>query len=580
LPYFITLGPHSTYIFSLEEPPPAEIPAPPPQALIPGAALTCPLEDLFRGKDRVILGDLLPQYLLQSRWFGGKSRQIKEVSVSETLPFPYGNATAYFTMVRVGYLEGEPETYILPLTLACGDDAARVQAEFPQAVVARLQTREGECLLYEAIWEADFRQALLQSISNRRHFRGQEGELWMTTTSAFRHIQKLGKPSLPSTVIQAEQSNTSFNYGDLFILKLLRKVEEGVNLDLELGRFLIEKTSFVHNPPVAGALEYRRDRLEPATLGILHGYIPNQGDAWKYTLDVVNHFYETALTSRTEVQPETLAGKAWTVLAGEELPALAGEMIGAYLESARLLGERTGEMHLALASRYEEPDFAPEPFTGLYQRSIYQSMRNLTSRTFQLLRTRLKQLPEEVRRQATGVLEREAEVFQRLRSVLERKIAAMRIRIHGDFHLGQVLYTGKDFIIIDFEGEPARSLSERRLKRSALMDVAGMLRSFHYAANHAIMAKNVRPEDLACLERWADFWHMWVSATYLKEYLKVAGQGQFLPRQEEELQVLLNALILEKAVYELGYELNNRPAWVKLPLRGIRQLLGGPAQAG
>jgi maltose alpha-D-glucosyltransferase/alpha-amylase len=580
LPYFITLGPHSVYVFSLAEPPAAEIPAPPPEALIPSVSLLGPVEDLFRGKDTVILGDLLPRYLTHCRWFGGKARQIKEASVAETVPFPFDNSIAYFTMVRVGYLEGEPETYLLPLALAFGDDVDRVRAEFPQAVVAHLESREGPCLLYEATWESNFRQALLDSLSRRRHFRGKDGELWMTPTSTFRHIQKLSKPSMPSAIMKTEQSNTSINYGDLFILKLLRKAEGGVNLDLEIGRFLTEKTSFVHNPPVAGALEYRRNRQAPITLGIFHGFVPNQGDAWKYTLDVVSHYYETALACLIETLPESAAAKPWTAMAREEPPPQAGEMIGPYLESARLLGERTAEMHLALASRYEDPHFAPEPFTILYQRSIYQSMRNLTTRTFQLMRSRWKHLPDEVRAEASRVLEREAEVFHRFHSVLEKKISAMRIRVHGDFHLGQVLHTGKDFIIIDFEGEPARTLSERRLKRSALRDVAGMLRSFHYAANHAIMAKTVRPEDLSCLERWSDFWQMWVSATYLKEYLELAGQGKFLPQQAEELQVLLDALVLEKAVYELGYELNNRPDWVKLPLRGILQLLGTSSSAG
>jgi len=380
--------------------------------------------------------------------------------------------------------------------------------------------------------------------------------------------------------MRAEQSNTSINYGDLFILKLLRKVEEGVNLDLEIGRFLTEKTAFVHNPPVAGALEYRRNRQEPATLGILHGFVPNQGDAWKYTLDVVNHFYEIALARDVEGCPEPEVGKAWTSLTKEELPPLAEEIIGTYLESARLLGERTAEMHLALASRSDDPNFAPEPFTGLYQRSIYQSMRNLTSRTFQLLHSRLKYLSTEVQKEAAAILDRQAEVFQLFHAILERKISAMRIRVHGDFHLGQVLHTGKDFIIIDFEGEPARSLTERRLKRAALRDVAGMLRSFHYAANHPILTQATRPEDLTCLERWADFWQVWVSATYLKEYLDLARQGTFLPPQDEELEVLLDALVLEKVVYELGYELNNRPDWVKLPLRGIHQLLETLTPAG
>jgi maltose alpha-D-glucosyltransferase / alpha-amylase len=578
-PYFITLGPHSVYVFSLEEMPPAEIPAP-PEDLIPSLSMTGPVEDLFRGKDRVLLGEILSPYLSHCRWFGGKARQIKKASVVEAVPFSFGKATAYFTMVRVGYLEGEPETYVLPLTVAFGEEAARVQAESPQAVAAHLKSWDGEGLLYEATWEAGFRQALLDSIRRHRHFRGQEGELWTTTTSAFRHIQKLSKPVMPSVILKAEQSNTSINYGDLFILKLLRKAEEGVNLDLEIGRFLTEKTSFVHNPPVAGALEFRRNRQEPTTLGILHGFVPNQGDAWKYTLDVVKHYFETALASQADTLREPVAAKSWLALAREEPPLLAEEMVGTYLESARLLGERTAEMHLALASRYEDPTFVPEPFSGLYQRSIYQSMRNLTARTFSLMRARLKQMPEEVRKEALRVLDREADVFQCLHSVLERKISGMRIRIHGDFHLGQVLYTGKDFIIIDFEGEPARPLSERRLKRSALRDVAGMLRSFHYAANFAIVTQTVRPEDLSCLAKWADFWHMWVSATYLREYLKLAGQNEFLPKQEAELQVLLNALVLEKAVYELGYELNNRPAWVKLPLQGILQILGPPAAEG
>ncbi|MFW6123314.1 MAG: putative maltokinase, partial [Thermodesulfobacteriota bacterium] len=580
LPYFITLGPHSVYVFSLEEPPPAEVQALPPEALIPSATLPGPVENLFLGKDRTILGNLLPQYLTHCRWFGGKARQIKDASVVEVLPFPFGKSTAYFSMVRVGYLEGEPEIYVLPLAAAFGDEAARIQTEAPQSLVAHLRSRQGEGLLYEAIWEAGFRQALLDSVSRRRHFKGQSGELWMITTRAFRHIQKLGKPSMPSAIMKAEQSNTSINFGDLFILKLLRKVEEGINLDLEIGRYLTEKTAFVHNPPVAGALEYRRNRQEPATLGILHGYVPNQGDAWKYTLDVVSHFYEIALARDVDSCPEPEVGRAWTVLAREELPPLAEELIGTYLESARLLGERTAEMHLALASRSEDPNFAPEPFTGLYQRSIYQSMRNLTSRTFQLLHSRLKYLSTEVQKEAAALLDRQAEVFGLFHAVLERKISAMRIRVHGDFHLGQVLHTGKDFIIIDFEGEPARSLTERRLKRAALRDVAGMLRSFHYAANHPILTQATRPEDLACLERWADFWQVWVSVTYLREYLDLSRQGTFLPSGQEDLEVLLDALILEKAVYELGYELNNRPDWVKLPLRGIHQLLETLTPAG
>jgi maltose alpha-D-glucosyltransferase/alpha-amylase len=256
-----------------------------------------------------------------------------------------------------------------------------------------------------------------------------------------------------------------------------------------------------------------------------------------------------------------------------QLPQAAIDLIGPYFESARLLGERTAELHLALAANGMDPNFAPEPFTPFYQRSIYQSMRNLTVRTFQLLRSRLRHLPEKEREMAKKVLERESAVHARFHSVLDRKISAMRLRVHGDFHLGQVLYTGKDFIIIDFEGEPARPLTERRLKRSPLRDVAGMLRSFHYAANHAIFIQAHRPEDLPAMEQWANFWYTWVSMVYLKSYLELTRQAGFLPRDESELQILLDAFCLEKAVYELAYELNNRPEWVRIPLQGILQLL-------
>jgi len=410
-------------------------------------------------------------------------------------------------------------------------------------------------------------------VARRRHFKGTEGELTGHPTRVLRQIQRLMTPPLSSAILRAEQSNTSINFGDWLILKLLRRVEEGINLDLEIGLFLTEKSTFAYNPPVAGHLEYRYDRREPVTLGIIHGFVPNQGDAWKYTLDALGHYFETALASRMDAGPDILPRKPLLDLTKMELPAQALDLIGPYLESARLLGERTGELHAALASDPLDPDFAPEPFTALYQRSVYQSMRNLCARTLQLLRSRLHHLPGEAKDAAQQVLAREDELYHRFSALLSRRISSMRLRIHGDFHLGQVLYTGRDFIIIDFEGEPARSLSERRLKRSPLRDVAGMLRSFHYAAHYAIITQALRTEDLQAMEVWADFWHTWVSAVYLKAYLEVAAPAGFLPRDEGELQTLLDAYCLEKAVYELGYELNNRPDWVKIPLQGILQFL-------
>jgi maltose alpha-D-glucosyltransferase / alpha-amylase len=572
-PYLLTMGPHSTYWFSLEEPKPAEIQPTPVEAQIPVFMAPDPPQELFRVHNRPLLAEMISPYLSRCRWFGGKARAIKSALVTEEIPFPFDTSMAFFIMVKIGYGEGEPETYILPLALAAGEEADRIQAESPQAVLARLKSRGREALLYEVIGESAFHQALLQSVARRRHFKGSEGELIAHPTRTFRHIQTMMKPPLTSAIMKAEQSNTSIVYGDWLILKLLRRAEEGVNLDLEIGLFLTDKSSFAHNPPVAGSLEYRRNRVEPITIAILHGYVPNQGDAWKYTLDALGSYFEAALASQEGVEPDLLPRKPWVALTKLPLPARANDLIGPYLESIRLLGERTAELHVALAGNPRDPNFAPEPFTTLYQRSIYQSMRNLATRTFQLMRNRLRHLPEQAREKAKRLLEREGEVFDRFRALLERKISARRIRVHGDFHLGQVLYTGKDFIIIDYEGEPARSLTQRRLKRSPLRDVAGMLRSFHYASHHAIFSQAPRPEDIPAMEQWADFWNIWVSAVYLKSYLDSVGPAGFLPGDEEELQIMLDVLYLEKAVYELAYELNNRPGWVCIPLQSILRFL-------
>jgi maltose alpha-D-glucosyltransferase/alpha-amylase len=256
---------------------------------------------------------------------------------------------------------------------------------------------------------------------------------------------------------------------------------------------------------------------------------------------------------------------------------LAQEALGAYMQTAGLLGRRTAEMHRALASDPEDPAFAPEPFTSLYQRSLYQSMRNLTAHAFHLLRDRQGDLPKHVTAEAKRLAGAEDRVLQTFHSIVGRKVEASRTRCHGDYHLGQVLHAGRDFVIIDFEGEPARSVTERRIKRSPLRDVAGMLRSFDYAVHTVLYGPAglgvIRPEEAPGLEPLATFWRKWVSASFLAGYLNNAQGASFVPPSVDQLDLLLRILLLEKAVYELAYELNNRPHWVQIPIRGILQLL-------
>jgi maltose alpha-D-glucosyltransferase/alpha-amylase len=253
-------------------------------------------------------------------------------------------------------------------------------------------------------------------------------------------------------------------------------------------------------------------------------------------------------------------------------------MIGAFLEAARLLGRRVAELHLALATPTDDSNFAPEPFTPFWHRSVYQSLRNLTGQNLRLLRGQLAVLPAEDRPRAERLIEHSEWIDARFDGFLRQPLSSVRIRCHGDLHLGQVLYTGNDFFIIDFEGEPARPLGERRRKRSAVRDLAGMIRSFDYASSGTLLemarAGSLAGQDFASMRQWAVLWQRWTSAFFLKEYLKVVATAPFAPQNREELQVLLDAFVLEKAIYELGYELNNRPAWVGIPIRGIESVLG------
>jgi maltose alpha-D-glucosyltransferase/alpha-amylase len=607
-PYFITLGPHAFYWFSLEAPRAALLPrvagdqqsrAPWEEdeegaVSVPTIVVTNSWEELVLGRGRWALAEVLPAFLVQRRWFRGKARPLQAARMYETIPVAHNGATTYVTLVQVTYTDGDGETYVLPLGHMQGERADQFWRDHPEAIIARWQTsnhvqRSG--ILYDALADSGFSIALLDAIAARRRLKGNEGELLASPSASSRTLLGPSGTRLEPTLVRSEQSNTSVIYGDRLILKLYRRLEQGVNPDLEIPRYLTER-GFGQVPAFAGAIEYVRDRGDPGTIATLQAYVPNQGDAWQYTLDALVGFFERAIAAPAEAQviaASTPAPATRTILelAERETPPLAHEMIGAYLDAVWQLGQRTAELHLALAVPSEASSFSPEPFTTHYQRSLYQSLRTLVGKVFPTLRTHLSALPPAALDDATFVLAAEGNVLSRLQAVMSRRLQALRIRSHGDYHLGQVLYTGKDFVILDFEGEPARPLSERRMKRPAPRDVAGMLRSFHYATRAAITAQTangqVREEDAEALEPWAQFWQLWVSVTFWQGYsttvrpsdasAALASSPALLPAAREDVAILLDAFLLDKAVYELGYELNNRPVWVTIPLRGLRQLL-------
>jgi maltose alpha-D-glucosyltransferase/alpha-amylase len=382
-------------------------------------------------------------------------------------------------------------------------------------------------------------------------------------------------PVASSQVLRGEQSNTSILYGGELFLKLYRRLDEGVNPDVEVSRVLTEQGKFPNVPRVVGSLELRVQGAEPIALAMVQEFVRNQGDAWSIMLDEARSYLERVLT----VLPghgDRPAGPVRLLDAAEAEPdILLQELIGGVaLERALLLGQRTGELHLALAKVHDPSNFAPEPFSLLYQRSLYHGMRTQIRRSLEFLRKQARTLPADLRSKAHRVVDLERDILGQLSALFGKKIPATKIRIHGDYHLGQVLFTGNDFLIIDFEGEPAKTIGERQLRRSPLRDVAGMIRSFHYPAYATLFTTKAIPEDaVPALMPWAERWYTWMSGTFLKAYLKTTEGASFVPRARDEMELLLSAYLLEKAAYELTYELNNRPEWVIIPIHGILQLM-------
>ncbi len=360
-------------------------------------------------------------------------------------------------------------------------------------------------------------------------------------------------------------------------MKLFRKMDTTINPDLEITRFLTEEVGFECTPKFLGSVELEKEGAKrPIVMGMLQEAVENHGDAWAYMLDVLKQYFERVQSKGELIRKlPALKGSLLKPVAFEKVPETLQNILGGpYVERVDLLGKRTAQMHKKLATPTQVPDFGQEDFSLHYQRSLYSSLQSLTRNSFDLLKANLKNLPESVQEEAAEVLGMRQEVLNRLKMIYDHKIEALKIRAHGDYHLGQVLFTGKDFIIIDFEGEPARSFSERRLRRSPLRDVAGMVRSFHYAAYAALnQFDTLRSEEEELLEKWAEQWYHYNAGFYLKAYTEELNGTGLIPEDEEDKELMLNTFLLEKAIYELGYELNNRPDWVIIPLRGIKYIM-------
>jgi maltose alpha-D-glucosyltransferase / alpha-amylase len=555
-PYILTLGPYDVFVFALH--PPRRDSTPPgrtPFIRVPGR-----WPELFERRRGSGLEDAIARFLPTRRWFAAKSRRIRRVVVEDTVPVG-GRRTdpaGVLVLTRVEFTEGEAERYALALVPR---PFASEDGREPEACLAVLRTETGDVCLIDDPADPMFATALLRTIRRRRRVNGEAGALQGVPTSSLRRMLPAAADEAVPAAAGAEQSNSSVTFGTNLILKLFRRIETGPNPETELGVALTQ-AGFPHISPAGGVLEYRRGRGGPAMLGFLQGYVANEGDAWNFTLDNAVRFVEDSLAREGDPPPAPGVHD----LAPQPLDE-AHELIGAYLDFARLLGTRTGELHTALSSS-TDPDLRPERFSALQQRALVQSMRTLVRRTTRSLRQTTP------RDSPLRDVMAEDRLLERTRTLLSTPLAGRRIRIHGDYHLGQVLWTGRDVVIIDFEGEPARPLGERRLKRSPVVDTAGMLRSFHYAAYAALFRECGRDEPAGGhADRWVRYWRGWVSSVFLQAYREAVAPAGVVPEDDAEFARLLELFLLEKAIYEVGYELDNRPEWVDIPALGVQELI-------
>ncbi len=556
-PYFLSLGPHAFYWFSLQ---PKEATQ---ETLVirtgePPTVTVASWDEVFTEPTRAVLNRLLPYFVRERRWFRGQGRLIRQAEIHDVVPLP--KSRSYLLLVRVEYSDGEPEFYTIPLSIAGSPE------EEPMWVLARLQGPDGTTgVLYSGFQSRGFLDELLTAMVRRRFANGR-GEITASHTRAFRGAWGPDHPGLEPVLSRADQNNTTVFYGDRFALKFFRKVEEGPHPEVEICSMLT-RAGFPNIPPLAGIVEYRSSGGEPMAIAALHGYVRQGVEMWGYTLGHLGLFYEHALArGPSGPPPDSNEGD------------LAAELIASYLGVVRLLGTRTAELHTALASATEDPAFAPEPFTDFYRHSLYHGMLGQVGRTVELLRSRMRQLSESTSRDAQAVMERQAAIREKLGYLRDRRILASRIRVHGDYHLAQALYTGKDFCFIDFEGDVTRPQSERRIKRSPLQDVAGMLDSFYHASHSVLFGEAPgvipNPESMNALEAWAKLWYRAVSAEFMKAYLATGSVRQLLPEDPDQTRTLLEIYLLDFALRKLSNLLTEAPERIRVPAHATLERAG------
>jgi maltose alpha-D-glucosyltransferase / alpha-amylase len=571
VPYFLTLGPHSFQWFKLEKQEQEMVKKEELPVLSISKWDELIVDDVVREK---LINEIIPAYFIKTNWFSGKHRPIYQCRIIEHINITLGDNQSTLLLLEVNYKSGLPETYLMPLTFAKEEAAENLMQESPQAVIAKIQLERQTGILCDAFYTSPLQQWIFEKIAANEVISFQHFSLQFSGSEKLKKYLREKSEIRSRIYISRYQNHTMIIYDNDFLLKVYRKVDIGINPDQEISQYLTQ-AKFPHTPEYLGSLEWKFKK-ESYPLGTMQQMVESHGNGYDYMSDRVNNFIERIIAEKDFLKrnscnpPSILQASKFETLA-PELQDLLGARAS---DQSRLIGKRVGQLHMVLAAPKASKDFASENFSLHYQRSLYSAWVGLVRESLQNLHRYEDKLPESEGPEIEKLLRSRNEMLAMFKKIYSKKLDVVKSRIHGSLGLGQILMTGKDVIIHDFEGYAIRSYSEIRLKRSAISDVASMIRTFYYASYTGFLSTNHIPkEELRNWLCYADLWIHFQSSFFLGGWLDVVKGSNLVPSTTEDFEMMIQNYLLDKALRALNFEITNRPEKVIVPLTMARDLL-------
>jgi maltose alpha-D-glucosyltransferase / alpha-amylase len=506
---------------------------------------------------------MLYDYILRSQWFSGDVKKLRGVEIIDVFPLLQKKAPSYIFMLNFDMIDAANDIYLMPVSMARNKRMEEIMSRHPDVVISPVIFGGEDAILYDGAHDQNLLEQLFDIIRKRAKLKGLVGELEGSSGS---RLKKLNNEELPLKphVLAFRKSNSSLSFGDKYFFKIYRSVQEGENPDVEIIKNITRHSDFENIPPYVGRIDYKNPAFDNTSIALLVDMLPNVESAWEMTQSAIERFFDKVLSEKE------ISGKA-TNMADIDLEPTIGHF---YLEMTELMGKRTARMHQVLASIKEVKGFEPEPFSLLYQKSLYQSLRTFVKRTFSAVIPHMAKLDQEAREMLQGIMDDQDKYFSFFQKILESgKIQTWKTRIHGNYKLDKLLFTGKDFILTDFEGEVEYPLSVRKLKHCPLKDVAYMLGSLHYAVNIGYFRrKEFVPVNGNYLRPLKDQWFDKVSEVFLKGYFEEAANHGLLPPEREQIEDVLNLFVFEKAIREIHNFIVNEPESILIPMKTLLNL--------